>query len=64
MIGALSIRWSEQNPYHVEVRRIRATEGKDKYLVFGRAANTPFGTISNKDKQRIGIAVKEYLYAE
>lgn len=52
------------NPYHVQVRRLGVTEGKDTSLVFGRAANTPFGTISNKDKQKIGIAVKERIYAE
>jgi hypothetical protein len=52
------------NPYHVQVRRLRVIEGKDTHLVFGRAANTPFGTISNMDKQKTGIAIKEYVYAE
>jgi len=52
------------NPYHVELRRLSVSEGKCTSLVFGRAANTPFWTISNEDKERIGISLKEYVYPE
>ena len=44
------------NPYNVEVTKIGTACGKRVYLAFGRAANTPFGTVSNIDKRRIGIA--------
>jgi len=44
------------NPYNVEVTKIRTAGGKRVCLAFGRAANTPLGTVSNIDKRRIGIA--------
>lgn len=43
-------------PYHV--RAVRATISTVRPLVvFGRAANTPFGTVSRADKVRIGHAI-------
>jgi hypothetical protein len=30
-------------------------------LVFGRAANKPFGTVSNMDKGKIGVAIKDHF---
>jgi hypothetical protein len=50
------------NPYNVEITRVRTGDGKSVWLVFGKAANTPFGTVSNIDKRRIGTAVKEHIY--
>ncbi len=46
-----------KKPYHVEVQRAELTEVKTALLVFGEAANTPFGTVSNADKVRIGDAI-------
>lgn len=49
------------NPYKVEAIRLRITGGKDAWLVFGKAAQTPFGTVSNADKRKIGLALKRAL---
>jgi hypothetical protein len=38
------------------------SQGKVTALVFGRAANTPFGTVSNADKRKMGLAIKDDLY--
>lgn len=46
-----------KKPYHVEAQRAELTAGKAALLVFGEAANTPFGTVSNPDKVRIGDAI-------
>jgi hypothetical protein len=46
------------NPYEVELTQLNITDGKIVGLVFGRAANTPFGTVSNAEKFRIGLAIK------
>lgn len=45
------------NPYAVEFARIELPSGKRSILVFGRAANLPFGTVSTKDKRLIGAAL-------
>ena len=52
------------NPYHIELASLSICSGKETALVFGRAANTPFGTVSKADKQRIGIALKEHCYGK
>jgi hypothetical protein len=49
------------NPFTVELARFTLGNGRTVNLVFGKAANTPFGTVSNPDKERIGKAVKDYL---
>ena len=41
------------NPYQVSVSTF-SIDGKKSTLVFGRAANTPFGVISNLQKEEIG----------
>jgi hypothetical protein len=51
------------NPYSVEAARVELPSGKHSLLVFGRAANLPFGTVSAKDKGLIGAALLE-TYAE
>lgn len=49
------------NPYHVKAKKVRVVEGKDTFIIFGRAANTPFGTVSNVDKRALGVRMKEYI---
>ena len=51
------------NPYNVELTRLRIAGDKNACLVFGKAAHTPFGTVSNIDKRKIGLAIKEHFYA-
>ena len=50
------------NPYRVELAKLRVWNGSTTTLVFGKAANTPFGTVSNVDKERIGRALKSQIY--
>jgi hypothetical protein len=49
------------NRYDVELTRLKI-EGKTAALVFGKAANTPFGTVSNIDKRMIGFEIKNHIY--
>jgi hypothetical protein len=49
------------NRYDVELTRLKI-DGKIACLVFGKAANTPFGTVSNIDKRKIGLAIKNHVY--
>lgn len=51
------------NPYRVELAKLEMANGSSTMLVFGKAANTPFGTISNVDKEGIGRAQKGQIYA-
>jgi hypothetical protein len=46
------------NPYIVKLTKIAIASDRTACLVFGRAANTPFGTVSDVDKGRIGFALK------
>lgn len=39
------------NPFSVEALRLEVLPGKSSLLVFGRAANLPFGTVSAVDKR-------------
>jgi hypothetical protein len=50
------------NPYLVEIAKLRVGSGSNIRLVFGKAANTPFGTVSNVDKEKIGRALKSDIY--
>lgn len=50
------------NPYIVELIKLRVGNGSITNLVFGKAANTPFGTVSSIDKDRIGRALKSHIY--
>lgn len=49
------------NRYDVELTELKI-DCKAVALVFGRAANTPFGTVSNVDKRKIGLAIKNHIY--
>ncbi len=51
-----------KNPYNVELAELNIAEGKTSRLAFGRAANTPFGLVSNADKCKIGLAIKDEIY--
>ena len=50
-------------PYPVEQFRCRLASGKVPLFVFGQAAQTPFGTISAADKQRVGASILRALRA-
>lgn len=56
-------RVERANPYNVELTRIKTARGKSVCLVFGKAANTPFGTVSKIDKRQIGISLKRHIHA-
>jgi hypothetical protein len=47
----------------VECKRMRLEDGMPTTAIFGRAAHTPFGTVSQNDKLRIGRRVKEFVNA-
>ena len=50
------------NPYVVELAKLRMRNGGTIGLVFGKAANTPFGTVSNVEKERIGSVLKSHIH--
>lgn len=50
------------NPYNVELTEVNVTNDKTAGLVFGQAANTPFGTVSDTEKRKIGLALKDHIY--
>ena len=49
------------NPFEVGAMRVRIAEDKTALLVFGQAANIPFGTVSRSDKKHIGAAIAKVL---
>jgi hypothetical protein len=51
----------QKKPYEIQARKIRLVEGKDTVVVFGRASQTPFGSISAVAKRDLGARVKEYI---
>lgn len=52
----------QQHPYIVEYKRMRLEDGATTTAIFGRAADTPFGTVSQKDKHWIGRCVKGMIH--
>jgi hypothetical protein len=48
-------QWIE--PYRVEARCLAVMARQAALLVFGKAANTLFGTVSSDGKRRIGAAI-------
>jgi hypothetical protein len=50
-----------EKPYDVELSELLLPNGAKTRLVFGKAANTPFGTVSNEDKRIIGEGLKSYI---
>jgi hypothetical protein len=51
------------NPYEVRVLEKQLGNGKGCYVVFGPAAQKPFGTVSTKDKLGIGQVLGRTLWA-
>lgn len=49
------------NPYLVDGCHLRLPDGSRTFLARGRAANTPFGTISNPDRYTVGRALGRLL---
>jgi hypothetical protein len=49
------------NPYVVEGRRMRLPGAGTTLLIRGRAANTPFGLISNRDRYAVGRSIQTAL---
>ena len=47
-----------KTPYIVETTKLRLQSGKVTSLVFGRAAQTPFGNVSYADRRKIGAALR------
>lgn len=50
-----------KNPFQVCAFELRLVLGDSTTMVFGRAANKPFGTVSHKDKRKIGAALRRQL---
>lgn len=50
------------NPYLVKAREIEITGGKKTLVVFGQAAEKPFGTVSDIAKGGIGRCIAEYVH--
>lgn len=48
------------NPFRVEAREVEIVPGKRSLIVFGRAAEKPFGTVSTPAKREIGRRVAEH----
>jgi hypothetical protein len=49
-----------ERPYHVRALRMRIGE-TDTLVVFGQAAQLPFGTISHAERRRAGVAIRRFL---
>lgn len=49
------------NPYLVTARRVRINEAHTALLVYGRAAQKPFGLLSHIDKRKTGRVILEHL---
>lgn len=47
------------NPYRVEAREVEVFPGKRTLIVFGRASQKPFGTVSSLAKREIGRRIAE-----
>lgn len=50
-------------PYRIEAFRHELASGKAPLFVFGQASQTPFGSISAAEKQRIGARILELVHA-
>jgi hypothetical protein len=50
------------NPYEVEMTKLKMFDGKLTTLIFGKAAQKPFGKVSDVCKREIGRAIKDKIY--
>ena len=57
------ITTNRAKPYRVQACRVRVAEDHTALLVWGQAANTPFGSVSYIDRLSIGASVKAELHA-
>lgn len=51
-----------RHPYKVEATKLRIADGKNTWLVFGQAAQKPFGKVKDVDKHKIGLALRGHIY--
>jgi hypothetical protein len=60
-ISASEVIWrvDRKNPYDVWAEWVTVHPSKPTLLVFGRAAQKPFGKITNSKKVELGLAIKE-----
>lgn len=52
------------NPYVVSARGLTVTTGRETTLVFGPAAQKPFGKIGSAEKRRVGATVRALIRAD
>ena len=52
-----------RNQYAVTVRTVEVLPGQRALLVFGRAAHTPFGTVSKEIRRSIGAEIRRLVDA-
>jgi hypothetical protein len=50
-------------PYAVKMLETRTKGGKATRIIFGQAAQTPFGTVSAQDRASIGAAIRQRVLA-
>ncbi len=50
-----------KKPYIFEAYTISFNTGHTSFLFFGQAANTPFGSLSNEDKTKLGKSISKIL---
>jgi hypothetical protein len=48
------------NPFEVRGIKVDVVPGKTTSMIFGRAAQTPFGTVSVSDKRKMGAAIRKH----
>jgi hypothetical protein len=49
------------NPFYVKAVDLEVLPGKPSTLIFGQAAQLPFGTVSRADKHRIGVGIRKLV---
>lgn len=57
-------RLERDNPYSVELVEVSLGTGKKVSLVFGEAAQVPFGTVKKVDRRTIGERLRRYMSGE
>jgi hypothetical protein len=53
-----------ENPYIVRSSKMVIDNKATATIIFGKAANTPFGTVSYEDKRRIGSLIGRNAYGK
>lgn len=60
-MSEVAYKVERKNPYLVKLTRLKIDDGRIAILVFGQAAQKPFGTVSNVEKPNIGRAIREFM---